>query len=292
MSEFACQFGEQRSLTGIVAEPPGPRLPLACILINAGLVPKHGPYRLYTLLCRHLAEHGFVALRFDLGGIGDSRPMCAGITLRERTTREIRAAVDHISDRYGPSGVVVGGMCSGAEDALRYAAADPRVTGVILIDPFSHRTRGWRRRHYAHQAAKVLLWMSGLYRPLPGRSEAGRPEAGRPEAGAGPVVEYRYMDRAESSQILRALIRRRVHLHFIYTGGVRSTFNHRGQLRKMFPDLDLDGLVTVDHFPELEHTQKFEEDRRRLVQAIGARVRAMARQQEPPGARPLRSVPG
>ena len=77
---------------------------------------------------------------------------------------------------------------------------------------------------------------------------------------------------AEASRILRRLLARGVRLHFIYTAGMSETFNHEGQLREMFPGIDFDGLVRLDYFPDLEHTQPFEADRRRLIEAIARRL--------------------
>ena len=103
------------------------------MLVSAGLLPKFGPYRLYAELARRLADDGVVTLRFDLGGIGDSAQEYEGRSLKTRTDLEIRAAIDHLSECHGFGNVGLGGLCSGAEDSLRVAAADPRVTGVVFI---------------------------------------------------------------------------------------------------------------------------------------------------------------
>ncbi len=50
-----------------------PRRAALCVLVNAGMVAKSGPWRLYVEVARRLAHAGVATLRFDLGGIGDSR---------------------------------------------------------------------------------------------------------------------------------------------------------------------------------------------------------------------------
>ncbi|HZU84293.1 MAG TPA: hypothetical protein VE987_15290, partial [Polyangiaceae bacterium] len=50
------------------------------------------------------------------------------------------------------------------------------------------------------------------------------------------------------------------------------SFNHPGQLRAMFPDVPFDGLVMLDHLPQVDHTQLLEEDRREVVEAIARRL--------------------
>jgi hypothetical protein len=264
MTEMCCQLGEHRGLAGIISEPVGPRRRALCVLVNAGLVPKSGPYRLYVELARRLARDGIVTLRFDLGGIGDSRPHTSGQPLKERTSLEIRTAIDELCRRYPEvRQVIVGGVCSGAEDAFRHAEVDPRVTGVVMIDPFSYRTAGWWWRHLAFRAVRRALRAAKLYEPVIA------PRVTAADGSAGRVVSYHYMEHAESSRILKAMISRRVRVHFIYTGS-QSTFNHTGQLQQMFDGIAFEGCVTLDHLPRLDHTQLLAEDRAVVANAVGA----------------------
>jgi pimeloyl-ACP methyl ester carboxylesterase len=268
MKESCCQFGCGSRLVGIVTEPEGAGRPVGVVLVSAGLSPKCGPFRIYAQLARRLSHHGFLTLRFDLGGIGDSGPGDTRDPLEKRTRGEIGAALEFIRARYELSGIVLGGLCSGAEDAFRAAESDPRVTGVVLMDPFGYRTVGWAWRHLAYRAKRRLLRTLFLPRPSldPSSSRTGGTKGGKR------LVEYKYMDRPESTRILRAIVKRRGHVHFIYTGGARKAFNHRGQLKAMFRDVDFEGLVTLNHFPRMDHTQLLEEDRATVVEAIARRL--------------------
>jgi dienelactone hydrolase len=247
-------------LAGIISEPSG-RARFGLILISAGLLPKSGPYRLYTELARRVAEEGVVTLRFDLGGIGDSTLVYRSLPLRERTELEVRAALDYLHERYQLRGLALGGLCSGAEDAFRGAAGDSRVTAVVMIDPFAYKTPGWGWRHLRHRLARRTLRALGLYEPLI--------KVDKPSTRA---VSYRYMARDESEPILRALLARKAKVHFVYTAGMREAFNHPEQLRAQFGDIDFRGLVTLDYLPALDHTQLFAADRRALVERITARI--------------------
>jgi dienelactone hydrolase len=261
VKESACQFGTFRQLAGIVTEPEGSERGPACVLINAGLIPKFGPFRLYAQLARRLAREGIRTLRFDLGDIGDSRPEHVDCPIQVRTEREIRAAVDYLVERAKPSGIVVGGLCSGAEDAFRYAAEDPRVSEVVVIDPFGFRTPGWIWHHLRYRLRRRILRSLSLYSPLERSASENHVS----------VVNYQYMEAEEARRILRILLDRGVRVHFIYTGG-SVAFNHAGQLGAMFPELDFRGLVTLDHFPHADHTQAFAEDRRQVIEAISRRL--------------------
>jgi dienelactone hydrolase len=268
MKERSAQFGPHGRLSGILTEPSSARRSSVCVLVSAGLVPKFGPYRIYAQLARRLARDGFSTLRFDLGGIGDSQAEFGQLPLRVRTGLEIRAAIDHLLADGGYGGVVLGGLCSGAEDSFRYAESDPRVTGVVLIDPFSYRTSGWRWRHWAHQIMRRSLRALGLYRPI-ARSTVAAPTGAAPGKS---LLSYKYMDHGESERILRRLIDRGVYIHFVYTGGMRESFNHEGQLQEMFGSVDFKGRVRLDYLPRSEHTQALEEDRDALIEAIGRRL--------------------
>ncbi len=268
MRETTCQFGDGDHLIGVVAEHETARRRTAVVLVNAGLVGKAGPFRLYAQLARQLASAGFTVLRFDLGGVGDSPAVHASEPLRVRTAIEIRAAIDHVMARGDCDGVVLGGLCSGAEDAFRAAEVDARVRGVVMIDPFAYRTAGWRRHHLIYRAARRALRAIGVYEPMIMGSPSTRRDAGER------VVTYAYIERAEATRILGALLARRVHVHFVYTGGSRETFNHAGQLAAMFPELELAPLVTLDHLPQLDHTQLLYDDRRTMIAAIAARLSA------------------
>ena len=271
MTEVACQFGEAGHLVGVISEPSGTARRVAIVLVNAGLVPKMGPYRMYVQLARRLAHDGFTVLRFDLGGIGDSSAARTSEPLRARTALDIRASVDQVLAHSGVDGVILAGLCSGAEDSFRYAETDPRVRGVVMIDPFGYRTPGWRWRHVLYRAARRALRAAGVYEPIVASvpSPTGSP--------IGKVVSYTYMEHAEAARILRAMLARRALVHFVYTGGSRDTFNHRAQLAAMFPEIARDPLVTLDHLPFLDHTQLLEEDRRAVVTAIAGRLARVGR---------------
>lgn len=259
--ETAVQFGAGARLIGILTEPAGGP-PRACFgLVTVAFNPKYGPFRVYAEWARHLATQGIATLRFDLGGIGESLPLREG-SLKERTALEVGEATDLLSTRFPRVPILLGGICSGAEDSLRYAEHDPRVAGVVLVDPFAYRTGGWGWRHQLYRLRRRMIRAVGLWKPGSIMGEQS-------------IVAYQVMPHDESRRVLSALIARRTRLHFIYTSGRRETFNHRGQLAKMFPDLALKGLATVDFLPQIEHTQVLREDRDLLIETIARRLSAV-----------------
>ncbi len=233
-----------------------------CILINAGMVPKFGPHRLYAELAASLAENGVATLSLDVAGIGDSVHESTSYPLLERMTRDLRAVVDFVSASYAPQRIVVAGLCSGSEDALRYAARDARITGAVMIDSFGYPTAGWRWRNVASRAMRRGLRAVGAFRPMPYQQVliTGGAQKGQQ------VVRYRYMPQPEAAGLLKQLLARGVALHFCYNGG-NSIFNHSRQMGEMFPGLDV-RAIAVDYFSHIEHTQLLAADRAQLITTI------------------------
>jgi pimeloyl-ACP methyl ester carboxylesterase len=260
MKESCCQFGPGGALAGIISQPATATRGMAVVLVSAGLTPKFGPFRLYTELARRLAREGFPTLRFDLGGLGDSAPPREQQPLEQRTRRELGAALDYLSEHLAVDAVTLAGLCSGAEDAFRHAEHDARVKRVVMIDPFAYKTAGFAWRQLRDRARRRLLRALGIFRPLPRDAQRS-------------LVDYEYLARAESTRILERLLQRNVKLDFVYTGGMSRSFNHRQQLKAMFAGSDFRGLVTVEYFPRLDHTQLLQADRHTLIDAVVRHLR-------------------
>lgn len=255
--ERVAAFGAAGRLKGIVTEPASGEVRRLLILPNAGFVPKYGPHRVYVQLARRLAAHGYAVLRFDLGGLGESLPTATGL-LRARTLTDLAAAADFLGRAYGAIELASGGICSAAEDSLRFAEVDPRVRRLYLVDPFAYRTAGWGWRHARHRLWRRSLRTLRLWRPG--------------AHGSDGIIDYRYMERGEAERILGRLCERAARVHFIYTGGRREVFNHASQLWRMFPGLPLRRIATVDHLPQIEHTQFVQRERDLLIDASVRRL--------------------
>jgi pimeloyl-ACP methyl ester carboxylesterase len=137
MREQVIQFGPAHGLVGIVtnpANPPEQQLP-AVILLNAGLLHRVGPNRLYVQIARALAAQGHMVLRFDFSGIGDSRPRADHLPYNQSAPAEIREAMDWLSQHNGIQQFILIGHCAGAIFSLLVACEDTRVVGAALMNP-------------------------------------------------------------------------------------------------------------------------------------------------------------
>ena len=141
-----------------------PRIGL--LVIVGGPQYRVGSHRQFTLMARALAAEGFPVLRFDYRGMGDSDGEFAGF---ESTGDDIRAALDAFV-RAVPSlvGVVLWGLCDGASAALMNGCTDPRVRGLILVNPWVRTQTGEAQTYLRHYYGGRLLQLSFWRKVLSG----------------------------------------------------------------------------------------------------------------------------
>lgn len=126
---------------GIVTEPPRREIRRrGVILVNSGADYHVGPRRMHVSLARRWSRHGYVVLRIDLTGLGDSgrgpgRP--ANELFPPEAVADIRAALEFMRDRYGIGDTTLGGMCSGAYHSLRAAIEGLPVNRILMINPLT-----------------------------------------------------------------------------------------------------------------------------------------------------------
>jgi pimeloyl-ACP methyl ester carboxylesterase len=106
----------------------------AVILLNSGIIHRVGPNRLYVELARRLAGLGFLVLRFDLSGIGDSQPRQDNVPFAKSSIQETHDAMDYLATTHGASRFILGGICLGAVVSCQTALGDHRVVGTLLIN--------------------------------------------------------------------------------------------------------------------------------------------------------------
>jgi len=139
MTEKAIQFGPKQSLVGILSEPDATtdsaKLPVV-IMLNAGMLHRIGPNRIYVNIARKLADLGFLTFRFDFSGIGDSYACEENTPFSERSILETKAAMNFLAVAKGANSFILMGICLGANIACIAAAKDSRVTGLIGINGF------------------------------------------------------------------------------------------------------------------------------------------------------------
>jgi hypothetical protein len=108
------------------------------ILVSGGTNHRPGINRNYAEWARDWAERGLSVLRMDIRGLGDSLPFepdHVARLYRDETRRDVVDAMDFLQRRHGVSAFLCGGLCAGGYQALATALEDPRVTGLVLLNP-------------------------------------------------------------------------------------------------------------------------------------------------------------
>ena len=149
--KFAC--GDD-PLFGIASVPDRPAR-RGVLVVVGGPQYRAGSHRQFTLLARALAGQGFAVLRFDYRGMGDS-----GGAMRdfERVDDDLRCALDQFFAAVPAlEEVVIWGLCDGASAALLYAEKDPRVSGLVLLNPWARSEQGLARSTLKHYYTARLL---------------------------------------------------------------------------------------------------------------------------------------
>ena len=136
-------------LYGILSQPQGAGASRGVLVVVGGPQYRAGSHRQFTLLARDLAQGGVPVLRFDYRGMGDSE---GAIRPFDDVEDDLRAAIDaFMTAAPGLREVVLWGLCDAASAIGMYAARDPRVTGLVLLNPWVRTEDGLARatlRHY------------------------------------------------------------------------------------------------------------------------------------------------
>jgi len=123
-----------------------------------------GSHRQFVLVGRHLARYGIPTFRFDHRGIGDSSGTSRSfLTLDE----DIRSAVDaFLTICPELQQIYIWGLCDAASAALMYVNRDPRIAGLILLNPWVRTEAGLAKAllktYYLKSIGDPRMWKNLL----------------------------------------------------------------------------------------------------------------------------------
>ena len=267
LKEEPLQFGEGGRLFGILTLPSVPpcnaqELPVF-VFFNAGLLHRVGPSGLHVRLTRELAQLGFSSLRVDLAGTGDS-PARPGLTYPQSVAADFEEISGILESRLGRLPLVLAGLCSGAHNAVRLTPEEPRVVGMVLIDPVCFPDRGFRLRvavaRYTNPA-RHIAWLKRRFKALTPRGKKQKNDE-----SVDPLIPSNGSTREQlqaawgvpNLEQLRAAFRsireREGRVMCVFTRSALEYYNQEGQLGRV---LGLEGyqqFCTELFWPQAEHT--------------------------------------
>jgi len=255
-------FGKSRSLVGIATYPPVMGRSIdrpAVILLNAGLVHRVGPNRLYVRMARKLAKMGFVALRFDYSGIGDSRTREDNLPVQESTVSETQEAMNWLSEKKDSKRFILMGLCSGAVRSFLTACKDPRVTELILINTAAQENPDIRATrdldfYWRFALSNPKSWM----RVISGRSSYRT----MLKTVAHKIVFFRKRKMhpemedllAASRMQLRTLVERDVRMLFVFTEWEASRYTFEKLFADEIREFSASGNLKIEILQQTDHT--------------------------------------
>ncbi|MEF7616849.1 hydrolase 1, exosortase A system-associated [Aquincola sp. MAHUQ-54] len=157
MTERAVVFScAAQPMVGIVHEAAVPS-DTAVLIVVGGPQYRGGSHRQFVQLARRLAAEGVASMRFDVRGMGDSGGGQRGF---DALDDDIAAALDTLQSQLpAVRRVVLWGLCDGASAALLYleGRADPRITGLVVVNPWVRSEATLARTHVKHYYRQRLM---------------------------------------------------------------------------------------------------------------------------------------
>jgi len=162
--EVPLRFGASEALFGVVTRPVEVTPTRALILLNSGANLHIGNGRMYVEYARRLAAKGWLVLRYDVSGIGESAPHPGrpeNEVYSPKGVDDLREAVAYVRETLGVSHVQAAGLCSGAYNAFRGADAGVPLDGIVVINPLTFR---WHEGMSLKYPAYVMAMTAERYR--------------------------------------------------------------------------------------------------------------------------------
>jgi alpha-beta hydrolase superfamily lysophospholipase len=295
MREEAVLFGRESPLVGVLTFPGGSVQPTGspgAILLNAGIISRVGPNRIYVKLARNLAALGLPALRFDLSGIGDSPVRRDHLPFYRSAVSETKEAMDYVTQVTGARQFILTGICSGANLSYRMALQDPRVVGAVLLNPRDHLHGGSKesrtvirsralRRHYWRMAFFSSFSAKNWSNLLAGRARRGAMMKAARGLWPGDLFASRravsaVVDAAEAR--LRSVVDRGARVLHVYSEGdegldyLQAVFGHRLAAWRA------EGLLEMEVIRGADHTFTLLWSQERLLEVVRDWIQEMVRE--------------
>jgi pimeloyl-ACP methyl ester carboxylesterase len=270
-------IGARKTLVGIMTQPanyePGDRP--VFVILNSGIIHRVGHHRMYVSLARALAGAGHQVLRFDLSGIGDSEAREDGLSLLEAALADVREVVDWLVTARRAGRIILVGLCSGADQSLVYGISDPRVCGLVLLDPSIPPTYRYYLNYFLHHSMAAKSWINfvsgrgAFWKRLRKFLRLVHDDAWehyRLNLGDPPIRQYLQNAYQRSMDL-------RMQCLAVFTSGLPHQHNYRRQILDAFPTVRFMDRLQLEYFAGSDHVFTSETDRSRLFAIVMAWAR-------------------
>lgn len=261
IQEKPLRYGEGGRGLAVITLPDVTEGAPVVVMLNAGLLHRTEPYRLNVLAARRLAALGYVCVRVDISGKGDT-PLREGLINRESVALDWRHLREALDRQFGPRTLLVMGLCSGADNGIKLAAQDKAIRGLILLDAESPRDAGFSQRQLLNKLLNRHAW-TRLPRSLLRRL--------RPAQTSGVQKPLDLRDRPRPDD-LEACVKNLVGGHgrvlALFTSHATTNYNQEGQFARAVGNREFATLCTEHFWPDAQHLYPVQAHRKRLLAAI------------------------
>jgi pimeloyl-ACP methyl ester carboxylesterase len=209
---------------------------------------------------------GFPSLRVDLAGTGDSPPR-PGLTSQQSVAADFEEILAVLESRLGRLPLVLAGLCTGADNAVKLTLEEPRVVGMVLLDPICFPDRGFRARGLLAKyinPARYIEWLKRRFKALT------RPRGKKQEdkTSVDPLTIRDYPTREQMRAAFESIREREGRVLSIFTHYALGYYNQTGQLGRALGANGYQQFCTELFWPQVHHTYPLELHRRRLMETI------------------------
>lgn len=277
MDEVALHCGQNPEIIGIYTQAnksaSSKNLPVL-ILVNSGLLPNSGPFRLYVQIARYVAKLGFDSFRFDLSGIGESERNPNELSRSEQQINDLCDVMNSLEKRYQKNQFIVAGICTGADNAHRAMVADSRVVGCIGVDGYFYKTKRYYLNYFLNNIAlgvfKRNLWKQKYSQVKQITKNALEKVTDRDSVSPleSVTVPYRWEvpPKPQTASEYQTFIDNDQRALCIFTAS--WPYNYAQQHADAFPDIDFGDHIQVQYLENAPHIFAFSDDRDELIEVI------------------------
>jgi len=206
---------------------------------------------------------GFSSLRVDLAGKGDS-PSRPGLVNHQSAAADYQEILRVLGSRLAPGPLVLAGLCSGADNAIRLTPKDSRVVGLLLLDPVCSPDDGFGTRAFVLRYTNTARYIAWLKR----RFVAPGTEPREDKEEVDPLGIRDIPTQEQLRTAFESIREREGRVLSVFTQYALPYYNQAGQLGRV---LGVDGyqqFCTELFWPNAEHTYTLDLHRRRLMEVV------------------------
>lgn len=279
--EQAVLLGPRASLVGVLTRGGGAPSQRVAVILNAGIIHRAGPNRLTVQLARDIAADGLDVLRFDLSGIGDSAPRRDEMLPLDAAMADIREVFETLEKQWHKHEFVLVGLCSGADHSVVFAGGDPRVIGMVLLDPTMPHTPQYHLRFYLWKLHGLLeikrlqRLASRIAAYVKGVSSIRKSDASEPMPNPQGLDLDSSAIRESTQRVYSAALKDGRRMLAIFSDGLPSQHNYERQLVDALPGVNFGSQYQSAYIHGADHVFTDEVHRDRVKSIVRRWIKSL-----------------